>query len=126
VTGDREAEVSRLLRLQHAEQGSDPLVPALEEKTADVLGMRWLWCWPDWRSAAGVPRIGPEMSDEEVRSLRAENAELRRLLDKHQWAGLTPIKSIGACPECAGSRPPEGGGHRPGCAVAAALAAAGR
>jgi hypothetical protein len=72
------------------------------------------------------PRIGAEMSDEEVRSLRAENAELRRLLDKHQWAGLTPIKSIGACPECAGSRPPEGRGHRPGCAVAAALAAAGR
>ena len=70
-----------------------------------------------------VPRIGPEMSDEEVRSLRAENAELRRLLEKHQWGGLTPVKSIGACPECAGSRPPEGRGHRPGCAIAAALAA---
>ncbi|HWW09259.1 MAG TPA: hypothetical protein VNY76_03330 [Candidatus Acidoferrales bacterium] len=64
------------------------------------------------------------MSDEELERLRAENAELRRLLNKHQWAGLTPIKSIGACPECLGSAPPEGHGHRPGCAIAAALALA--
>jgi hypothetical protein len=64
------------------------------------------------------------MSNEEIEALRAENAELRRLLQKHQWAGLTPIKSTGACPECAGSQPPEGRGHRPGCAIAAALAAA--
>ena len=63
-----------------------------------------------------------EMSDQEIRGLRAENAELRRLLDKHQWGGLTPVKSNGACPECAGSKPPLGGGHRPGCALAAALA----
>jgi hypothetical protein len=55
-------------------------------------------------------------------SLRAENAELRRLLDKHQWAGLTPYKSSGCCPECAGSAPPLGKGHRPGCALTAALA----
>jgi hypothetical protein len=62
------------------------------------------------------------MSDEELQRLRTENAELRRLLNKHQWAGLTPIKSIGACPECLGSAPPEGHGHRLGCAIAAALA----
>lgn len=59
------------------------------------------------------------MSDTEV-SLRSENAELRRLLEKHQWAGLTPFKSTGCCPECSGS--PPRGGHRPGCAIAAALA----
>ena len=55
-------------------------------------------------------------------SLRAENAELRRLLEKHQWAGLTPYNSSGCCPECAGASPPLGKGHRPGCAIAAALA----
>jgi hypothetical protein len=65
-------------------------------------------------------------SDEELRELREENAELRRLLQKHQWAGLTPVKSIGACPECAGSQPPEGRGHRPGCAWAAALELSGK
>jgi len=64
------------------------------------------------------------MREAEVARLRTENAELRRLLVKHQWGGLTPIKSNGACPECAGSRPPDGRGHRPGCAVAAALAVA--
>src|SRR5262245_14761986 len=53
--------------------------------------------------------------------LRAENAELRRLLDKHQWAGLTPVKSAGCCPECSGASPPHGRGHRPGCAIAAIL-----
>lgn len=63
------------------------------------------------------------MSDEEVQALPAGCVELRRLLEKHQWSGLTPIKSIGACPECGGSQPPEGRGHRPGCAIAAALAA---
>ena len=62
------------------------------------------------------------MSDEVVGDLRAENAELRRLLDKHQWGGLTPLKSNGACPECAGSKPPDGRGHRPGCAIAEVLA----
>jgi hypothetical protein len=61
------------------------------------------------------------MSDTEA-SLRAKNAELRRLLEKHQWAGLTPIKSIGCCPECTGAAPPQGKGHRPGCAIADALA----
>ena len=45
------------------------------------------------------------MGDDEVRGLRAENAELRRLLNKHQWGGLTPVKSNGACPECSGSKP---------------------
>jgi len=64
------------------------------------------------------------MSEPEVSRLRSENAELRRLLVKHQWGGLTPIKSNGACPECAGSKPPDGRGHRAGCAVAAALATA--
>ena len=62
------------------------------------------------------------MSNGDLVELQAENAELRRLLGKHQWGGLTPVKSSGACPECAGSRPPDGSGHRPGCALAAALA----
>lgn len=62
--------------------------------------------------------------EDEVARLRQENGELRRLLNKHQWAGLTPPGSLGACPECAGVAPPEGTGHRPGCALAAALAAA--
>jgi len=62
------------------------------------------------------------MSGDDVDGLRAQIAELRRLLEKHQWSGLVPIKSNGACPECAGSKPPEGRGHRAGCALAAALA----
>ena len=61
------------------------------------------------------------MDQDGVDRLRAENAELKRLLQKHQWSGLTPIGSSGVCPECAGSAPPEGAGHRPGCALAAAL-----
>jgi hypothetical protein len=60
------------------------------------------------------------MSDTDT-SLRAEYTELLRLLAKHQWAGLTPFKSTGCCPECAGASPPHGKGHRPGCAIAAAL-----
>jgi hypothetical protein len=60
------------------------------------------------------------MTDTEA-ALRAANAELRRLLEKHQWAGLTPYKSTGCCPECAGSAPPQGNGHRPGCAIEMAL-----
>ena len=62
--------------------------------------------------------------EDELARLRRENAELRRLLTKHQYAGLTPVGSVGACPECAGVQPPEGTGHRPGCALAAALARA--
>ena len=61
----------------------------------------------------------------EVHRLVAENTELRRLLEKHQWGGLTPVSSTGACPECAGSAPPAGRGHRPGCAIAAALGSQG-
>ena len=61
----------------------------------------------------------------EVGRLRAENAELRRLLRKHQWAGLAPVGTVGACPECAGSAPPEGRGHRPGCAIVVALISGG-
>jgi hypothetical protein len=64
------------------------------------------------------------MSEDELRRLRVENVELRRLLDKHQWAGLTPVGSVGACPECAGAAPPYGTGHRAGCALAAALTVA--
>jgi hypothetical protein len=60
--------------------------------------------------------------EEEISRLRAENAELRRLLSRHQWSGLTPIGCNGACPECAGSAPPDGRGHRADCAIAAALA----
>lgn len=56
----------------------------------------------------------------DANALRAENDELRRLLAKHQWSGLTPIRSSGVCPECCGSsRSPAG--HRPGCAIAAAI-----
>jgi hypothetical protein len=62
-----------------------------------------------------------DVSEDEVARLRDENAELKRLLMKHQWSGLTPIGSIGACPECAGTAPPLGTGHRAGCALAAAL-----
>jgi hypothetical protein len=58
----------------------------------------------------------------ELRQLRAENVELRRLLAKYQWSGLTPAGSIGCCPECARPAPPAGDGHRPGCAIAAAIA----
>lgn len=63
------------------------------------------------------------MSQAEVSTDAAECAELRRLLKKHQWAGLTPVGSVGACPECAGTAPPRGTGHRPGCALAAAVSA---
>ena len=65
------------------------------------------------------------MSQDEISRLKAENAELKRLLLKHQWSGLTPIGSAGACPECLGTAPPDGTGHRPGCALAAALRARG-
>lgn len=57
--------------------------------------------------------------EDEVSRLRRENNELRRLLNKHQWAGLTPVGSVGACPECAA---PTDQGHRPGCAIAKVLA----
>jgi hypothetical protein len=59
--------------------------------------------------------------DDRAASLQTENAELRRLLEKHQWAGLVPLKSNGCCPECCGSAPPHGGGHRLGCAIEAIL-----
>jgi hypothetical protein len=63
-----------------------------------------------------------ESSGAEIERLRAENAELRRLLAKHQWAGLTPIGSHGVCPECSGSiYRGDGTGHRRGCAIAAVL-----
>lgn len=62
--------------------------------------------------------------EDELARLRKENAELLRLLSKHQWAGLAPVGAAGACPECAGVAPPDGRGHRPGCALAAAIAAA--
>lgn len=58
---------------------------------------------------------------ESDRELRSEITELRRLLEKHQWSGLTPPGSNGCCPECTGPAPPRGRGHRPGCALAAAL-----
>jgi hypothetical protein len=66
--------------------------------------------------------VTSEISEVEIQRLRAENAELRRLLAKHQWAGLTPIGSHGVCPECSGSiYRGDGTGHRPGCAIAAVL-----
>ena len=60
------------------------------------------------------------MQPRNIEALEAENAELRRLLAKHQWSGLTPRKSGGVCPECCGSTRFVQG-HRPGCAIAAAL-----
>lgn len=63
------------------------------------------------------------MSNEDAVRLRLWNVELRRLLEKHQWSGITPTKSYGACPECGGSSAPFADGHRPGCAIAAALEA---
>jgi hypothetical protein len=62
-------------------------------------------------------------SDRELAMLRSLNSELRRLLEKHQWSGLTPTKSFGACPECGGSEAPFAAGHQPGCAIAAILEA---
>ncbi len=59
--------------------------------------------------------------ERELAQLRALNGELRRLLEKHQWSGLTPSRSYGACPECGGSSNPEADGHRPGCAIANVL-----
>jgi hypothetical protein len=56
----------------------------------------------------------------ENEALRAENAAQRLLLEKHQWSGLTPSRSGGVCPECCASRR-SAQGHRPGCAIAAAL-----
>jgi hypothetical protein len=61
-----------------------------------------------------VIRVRPDEVDE----LLAAYAEARRLLAKHQWSGLTPTESHGVCPECCGS---SWSGHRPGCAIAAAL-----
>lgn len=60
------------------------------------------------------------MPSQEIDALRAENAEQRRLLQKHQWSGLTPPRSGGVCPECCASARSEEG-HRPGCAIAGAL-----
>ena len=63
----------------------------------------------------------PERSaQDEMARLRADNEELLRLLEKHQFGGLTPASSVGACPECGGSA---SRGHRAGCAIATALAA---
>src|SRR2546423_13603499 len=67
---------------------------------------------------------GVEVEDEVAR-LREENAELRRLLNKHQWAGLTPPGSAGAWPAGSGGAAPGGVGNPPRCAIAAALAAGG-
>ena len=60
------------------------------------------------------------LSPDDVGKLLAQNAEMRRLLEDHQWSGLTPAKSHGVCPECCGS---SRYGHRPGCALDAALEA---
>jgi hypothetical protein len=59
-----------------------------------------------------------ELSPDEILELIAQNAEMRRLLGEHQWSGLTPTKSGGVCPECCG---PKRNGHRPGCAIKAAV-----
>jgi hypothetical protein len=69
------------------------------------------------------PAGGHQTHDRELAQLRALNAEFRRLLEKHQWSGLTPTKSYGACPECGGSEAPFADGHCPGCAIAAVLTA---
>jgi hypothetical protein len=59
-----------------------------------------------------------ELPSGEILELIAQNAEMRRLLDEHQWSGLTPTKSGGVCPECCG---PKRTGHRPGCAIKAVV-----
>lgn len=66
---------------------------------------------------------GRDANERELAQLRALNSEFRRLLEKHQWSGLTPTKSYGACPECGGSSAPESGGHRSSCAISAVLKA---
>ncbi len=83
---------------------------------------------PAAQPSVGAPRAArssgsSETSDRELARLRALNAELRRLLEKHQWGGLSPTKSYGACPECGGSAAPFAEGHHPGCAIAAVLKA---
>ena len=60
------------------------------------------------------------MTTQDIETLRTENDAMRRLLEKHQWSGLTPLKSGGVCPECCASA--RSGAHRPGCAIAEALA----
>jgi hypothetical protein len=62
------------------------------------------------------------ISVDEAEKLSAQNAELRRLLQRHQWINVTPVMGYGTCPECGGSEAPWAHGHRPGCALAAALA----
>ena len=64
---------------------------------------------------------GVGISVEEAERLLAHNAELLRLLEKHQWVNVNPV-GYGACPECGGSEAPYAQGHRAGCAIAAALA----
>jgi hypothetical protein len=59
-----------------------------------------------------------QLSPRDVEWLLAQNTEMRRLLDEYQWSGLTPTKSRGICPDCCGSGR---NGHRPGCAIEAAL-----
>jgi hypothetical protein len=66
---------------------------------------------------------GRVLTVEEIEQVRAQNAELRRLLEKHQWVNVTPVTSYGACPECGGSEAPFAPGHRDGCAIAGALSA---
>lgn len=61
-----------------------------------------------------------QLSREDIIILLEQNAEMRRLLNEHQWSGLTPAESGGVCPECCGSARQ---GHRPGCALAAVLSA---
>jgi hypothetical protein len=73
-------------------------------------------------STGSHPKDHPT-SEREAVQLRALNEELRRLLEKHQWSGITPTNSYGACPECGGSRAPFAEGHRAGCAIAAILTA---
>jgi hypothetical protein len=69
-----------------------------------------------------VPSGEVEMITQDIALLRSENAELRRLLEKHQWSGLTPRASGGVCPECCASVR-TGDGHRPDCAIGVVLAA---
>jgi hypothetical protein len=74
-------------------------------------------------SKGAKPTNGSEMSQSELARLRALNTELRRLLEKHQWSGITPTKSYGACPECGGSSAPFADGHRAWCPIYAVLRA---
>ena len=67
-----------------------------------------------------LPTPRSETIDREVLRLRADKLQ-SALPACEAPVGPPLIEPVGACPECMGSKPPEGQGHRPGCSLAAAL-----